>query len=129
MTERALESRIQKIKQQIANLGEIRPGSLSQQYNVCGNPSCRCKAPTPIKHGPYFQISFTWKGKSTSQFVRQEDVEAARLQLDNYRQLRELVEEWITLALDLSRLRTLHRRAADKKNSRQKRRSIKTVRR
>ena len=119
MTEQTLENRIQKIKQQIANLGDIRPGSLSQQYNVCGNPTCRCKASPPVKHGPYFQISFTWKGKSTSQFVREDDVEAARLQLDNYRQLRELLDEWITLAVELSRLRTLQRRTIEKKISKQ----------
>ena len=114
-----MENRIQKIKQQIANLGDIRPGSLSQQYNVCGNPTCRCKASPPVKHGPYFQISFTWKGKSTSQFVSEDDVDVARLQLDNYRQLRELLDEWITLAVELSRLRTLQRRAIEKKISKQ----------
>ncbi|MGC9328602.1 MAG: DUF6788 family protein [Candidatus Hinthialibacter sp.] len=29
----------------------MRPGALSQQYNVCGNPRCRCKDPQhPQKH-------------------------------------------------------------------------------
>lgn len=120
-SEQSIENRIQKIKQQIAALGEIRPGALSQQYNVCGNPTCRCKADPPLKHGPYYQISFTWKGRSQSQFVRDDDVDQARQQLDNYRQLRELIDEWVTLAVDLSRLRTLQRRQALlKKKSREK---------
>ena len=108
--QRSLEKQIQKVKQQIAELGDLRPGALSQQYNVCGNPSCRCKADPPIKHGPYYQISFTLKGRSTSQFVRQEDVALVRRQLANYHRLRELIDEWIALAFQLSKLRLLERR-------------------
>src|SRR5215469_17909468 len=105
-----LEDRIQKIKQEIAALGDLRPGALSQQYNVCGSPGCQCKASPPIKHGPYYQISFTRHGKSSSQFVREEDLKDVQQQLDNYRRLRELVDEWITVSAQLSALRLLEKR-------------------
>ena len=105
-----LEERILSIKREIAALGDLRPGAMSLQYNICGSPSCRCKADPPIKHGPYRQISFTWHGKSTTQFVREDDVEEVRGQLENYRRLRDLVDEWIGLALELSRLRLRERR-------------------
>ena len=110
------EQRIRSIKREIAALGDLRPGALSLQYNVCGSPSCRCKADPPLKHGPYPQVSFTWRGRSTTQFVREDDVEEVRQQLENYRRLRALVEEWIGLALELSRLRLRERRAGAKKN-------------
>ena len=100
-----LQQRIDKIKQQITALGDLRPGALSQQYNICGNPGCRCKATPPIKHGPYYQISVKRHGKSTSQFVRDQDLEEVQTQLDNYRRLRELVDEWITLSSEISSLR------------------------
>ena len=80
------------------------------QYNVCGNPSCRCKADPPLKHGPYPQISFNWHGKSTTQSVRADEVDEVRQQLKNYHHLRDLVDEWISLALELSRLRLRERR-------------------
>ena len=86
-------------------LGELRPGSLSKQHNVCGKPECRCKANPPRKHGPYYQLSFTWKGKSHSQFVRPEDVAVVKQQLGNYRRLRQLLERWIVLGMELSRHR------------------------
>ena len=124
ISEQQIETRIQKIKQQIAALGDIRPGALSQQYNVCGNPTCRCKATPPIKHGPYYQISFTWKGKSRSQFVRDDDVEQAQRELENYHQLRDLIDEWVTLAVELSRLRMLQRRQALAKKKPVPKRSI-----
>jgi hypothetical protein len=110
ITEDTLEKRIQKIKAQIGELGDLRPGALSQQYNVCGSPNCRCKANPPLKHGPYYQISFKRHGKSSSQFVREVDLSEVQSQLDNYRQLRELVDEWITLSTELSNLRLRQKR-------------------
>ena len=101
-----LEKRIDRIKEKIAALGDLRPGALSEQYNVCGNPRCRCKATPPLKHGPYFQLSYTWEGKSTSQFVPKDSVPEVKQQLQNYRRLRELVDQWITLAMELSRLKS-----------------------
>jgi len=101
----SLEARIHKIKQQITALGDLRPGNLTQQYNVCGKPDCRCKATPPLKHGPYYQVSFTWKGKSKSQFVRRQDLAVVKKQLRNYRRLRQLLDRWLVLALELSRRR------------------------
>ena len=118
-----LQQRIDKIKQQITGLGDLRPGALSQQYNVCGNPGCRCKATPPIKHGPYYQISIKRHGKSTTQFVREQDLAEVQTQLDNYRQLRELVDEWITLSSEISSLRIheLREAAAAEKTTRKSR--------
>src|SRR5437762_13699523 len=108
----SLEKRIQIIKQQISQLGDLRPGALSKQYNICGNPNCRCKADPPVKHGPYYQISFTRHGKSSSQFVREEDLDEVKQQLENYSLLRQLVDEWITLSAQLSSLRLREKRTA-----------------
>jgi len=108
----SLEKRIQSLKHQISQLGDLRPGALSKQYNICGNPNCRCKADPPVKHGPYYQISFTRHGKSSSQFVREEDLVEVQQQLENYRQLRQLVDEWITLSAELSSLRLRDERTA-----------------
>src|SRR2546427_3088038 len=118
----SLQARIQKIKEEIAILGELRPGSLSRQYNVCGNPDCRCKAKPPKKHGPYYQLSFTWQGRSKSQFVRTEDLPDVKKQLRNYKRLRELVDMWIGLGMELSRLRLEQdrsRRLHDEKTQRE----------
>jgi len=108
----SLEKRIQIIKRQIAELGDLRPGALSKQYNICGTPNCRCKAAPPLKNGPYYQISFTRHGKSSSQFVREEDLIEVQQQLENYRLLRDLVDEWVTLSAQLSSLRLRDKRTA-----------------
>ena len=100
-----LAATIAKLKHELMALGDLRPGTLSEQYNVCGKAGCACKADPPRKHGPYYQVSFTWQGRSRTQFVRGEHLLAMRQQLRNYERLRELVEAWIAAGLELSALR------------------------
>lgn len=117
-----LEARIAKIKQEITSLGtDLLPGILTQQYNVCGKAGCRCKANPPQKHGPYYQLSFTRKGKSSTQFVKREDLLLVRQQVRNYRRLRTLLDRWITLGMELSRFRLQQERGARAVSSPKKR--------
>jgi hypothetical protein len=103
--EATLERQIGKVKRDLVALGDLRPGSLSTQYNVCGTPGCRCKATPPEKHGPYYQVSYTRKGKSSTKFVKQKDLPAVRKQLKNYERMKLLTDRWIDLATELSTLR------------------------
>ena len=100
-----LENTISKLKADLATLGELRPGSLSQQYNVCGRPNCRCKGSPPQRHGPYYQLSYTRNGKSSSRFVKPSEFAAVRRQVETYAHLRTLVDRWIDLATELSELK------------------------
>jgi len=98
--------RIEEIKKEISLLGEMRTGSLTKQYNVCGNPTCRCKdKKSPQKHGPYYQLSFTRYGKSTSEFVKKEDVKDLIRHVKNYKRFMNLKDEWIDLSIQIARLR------------------------
>lgn len=84
----------------------MRPGSLSEQYNVCGNPTCRCKDPkNPQRHGPYYQISYSHEGRSTTEFVKPAMVTATRRQLRSYRRFKKLTQEWIDLSVKIAKLR------------------------
>jgi hypothetical protein len=103
--EATLERQIDKVKRDLVALGDLRPGSLSTQYNVCGSPGCRCKATPPEKHGPYYQVSYTRKGKSGSKFVKEKDLPTVRKQLKNYERMKLLMEQWIDLGTELSTLR------------------------
>lgn len=103
---KTIERRIQRIKDDLATIGEMRPGSLSKQYNVCGTPGCRCKDPeNPKKHGPYYQLSYVHRKKSTSQFIRPAFAQEARAQIKEYRRFKKLVEGWVDLALEHARLK------------------------
>jgi len=100
-----LQKRIEEIKRELAELGPMRPGSLSKQYNVCGTPGCHCKDPKdPRKHGPYYHLNYTWRGKCRTEFVKEEAVEELRGQLETYKRFRALTTEWVAASLELARL-------------------------
>ncbi len=116
-----IEKKIKKIKEELLDLGELRPGSLTRQFNVCGKPSCRCKdKKNPRKHGPYYQISYSRKGKSTSVFVRADSVKDIENQLVNYKRLMQLVNQWVDLAIEHSKLKLDLIRESGKKNRKEK---------
>jgi hypothetical protein len=111
-TDAGLSRRIEQIKTKLQKLGDLRPGTLSEQYNTCRTLGCRCKADPPQRHGPYHQLSYTRNGRSRTENVRPEDLAAIRAQLRNYAELRGLVEEWIDTAIELDRLRRSEKRSA-----------------
>jgi hypothetical protein len=103
-----LQQRIQQTKAALIALGEMRPGSLSKQYNVCGKPNCRCKDPqNPQRHGPYYQLSWVHRGRSTSQFIRPPLLPEVRAQTANYNKFRKLTDQWVNLALRLAQTKLL----------------------
>jgi hypothetical protein len=102
--EQSLRRRIQKIKTELDSLGDLRPGSLSKQFNVCGKIDCRCKTDPPKRHGPYYQLGWTRKRKSTTRFVRSQKLPEVRRQLKNYKRLQSLVDQWVDLSIQLCEL-------------------------
>jgi len=101
----ALERQIEKLKTKLASIGDLRPGNLSEQYNVCGKPACRCKARPPERHGPYYQLGWTRHGKSTTRFVRRSELVTVRRQLKNYARLKGLLEQWVDLSSELCEIK------------------------
>jgi hypothetical protein len=99
-----METRVERIKRQLQQIGDMRPGSLNQQRTVCGREGCRCQDPrTPQKHGPYFQLSYVHQGKSTTQFIPKDLVPPVVHQLDNYKTFKALTTEWVDLALAIAK--------------------------
>jgi hypothetical protein len=105
-TPRQLQREIASLQKAIASLGPLRPGTLYSRYNVCGRPGCRCgRAKNPVKHGPYHYLSYTFQGKSHTEFVSERDLAKVQEQVGNYRTLRELVERLVECNIALARLR------------------------
>jgi len=101
-----LVKRILRIKQELVELGEMRPGTLSKQFNICGNPNCRCKdLKNPKKHGPYYQLSYTRHGKSKSEYVKVDRLPIIKQQIKNYKRFVKLTDDWIDLSIELAQIR------------------------
>jgi len=89
-----LEKRIGRIKRQLTELGPMRPGSLTRQYRL-----------PKEKKRPFYQISYTHRMRSRTEYVRPENLKIIRQETVNYRKFRKLIDQWIELALEASRLR------------------------
>ena len=88
-----IERRIQNIKNELLKMGEMRPGSLTKQVQVRNG-----------KTYSYWQVSFTHNMKSRTNYVRPEMLKATRLQIKNFKKFKKLVDEWISLAIELAQL-------------------------
>jgi len=98
-----IQAQIEKLKAELLKIGAMRPGSLSQQYTACQ------------KHGPFYKLSYTHRGKSSTQFIRPQFVEEVRRQLAAYKKFKSLTEKWVALALELSKTELEQARSATPK--------------
>lgn len=89
-----IDKRIQGIKQALMAIGEMRPGSLTRQY----------KTPA-TKQGAYYQISYTHKMRSRTEYIRTDAVKSTRLQISEYKKYKKLTERWVELAIEHAKLR------------------------
>jgi hypothetical protein len=86
--------RLRMLVREFVGVGAILPGSVSRQFNVCGMPGCRCKDKKyPRKHGPYSQLSYGAKGRSSSMLVKEADADIVGMMTGNYKRIRDLTVE------------------------------------
>ena len=104
MSTKTLQRSIARIKQEIIELGPLRPGTLYSRYSVCGKPGCRCaRKRKPLKHGPYHYLSYTFAGKSHTEFVPAEQLKKVQKEVSNYNRLRKLVRQLVINSMKLAR--------------------------
>ena len=82
------------VKKKLMSIGEMRPGSLTYQYQ-------RPKE----KKGGFYQISYTYQMKSRTEYVRPEFVEDLKNQVAAFKRFKKLVQLWIDLAIKHSHLK------------------------
>jgi len=87
-----IEKRIEKIKEKLILTGEMRPGSLTQQY----------KEPRK-KKGGFYQLSYTHKMRSRTEYIRPQFVKEIRKQIKTYKEFKKMMEEWIDLGIEHSK--------------------------
>lgn len=90
------QQEIGALKKKLAALGLMHPGSVSRQYQVCGNPNCRCMHPKhPERHGPFHKLSYVHRGRAVCRFVRAECAEEVMHRVAVYKEFRALIDQWI----------------------------------
>jgi hypothetical protein len=62
-----LENQRVQVVQEIAGLGDFRPGSITSITGRCGKANCCCHQPGHPGHGPNFRLTRKVQGKTVSE--------------------------------------------------------------
>jgi hypothetical protein len=89
-----IEKKIAGIKEGLRRIGEMRPGSLTYQYQ-------RPKE----KKGGFYQISYTYRMKSKTEYVKAEFVKDLKGQIATFKQFKKLMRQWVDLAIRHSQMK------------------------
>jgi len=84
----SIEKKIAGVKKELMRIGEMRPGSLTYQYQ-------RPKE----KKGGFYQISYTYRMKSKTEYVKADFVPDLKVQIATFRRFKKLMQQWIDLAI------------------------------
>jgi len=89
-----VKTNIAGIKKELMTIGEMRPGSLTYQYQ-------RPKE----KKGGFYQISYTYRMKSKTEYVKAEFVQDLKGQIATYKRFKKLMQQWVDLSLRHSQMK------------------------
>jgi hypothetical protein len=83
------------LKARIAEVGDLRPGSLVERYRRCGKAGCHCAGIGEAGHGPSWSLTREVGGKTVTRVIPAGAVTQTREQIAEYRRLRALVRELV----------------------------------
>ena len=91
--------RAKKIASEIAAVGPVLPGTLSERYLTCRSAGCRCHGDPPQLHGPYWYWTRKVDQKTVSKLLSADQVPDYVEWFANRHRLRDLVHELEALGI------------------------------
>ena len=99
---KALHEKREQLKAGLAQINDLRPGSLTARFRKCGKPNCHCAQKDSLGHGPSYSLTHASAGKTITQVIPQGPaVDRTRAQIAEYRRFRKLVQELIAVSEQL----------------------------
>lgn len=93
-----LEKRRNEIRNELADVGDLRPGSLVSRYRKCGKPNCHCAGQGERGHGPSWSLTRRVEGKTVTKVIPAGAVPQTQAQIAEYRRLRRLTAELVEVS-------------------------------
>lgn len=100
MTSRA-DDRLREILDEIARIGPVLPGSISDRTTRCQRDGCHCRGDPPVLHGPY--PTWTWRpaGVAVTKTLTPEVADLLAPYSRAHHRLRRLLAELEDLSLEI----------------------------
>jgi len=112
------------IAQQIAQLGDLRPGCVTGTSGRCGKPRCRCHQPGEPPHGPNFRLTYKVEGKTLSESLpTPAAIRKAERELAEFRHFQELSREFVETNTTICRLRPVEEETPSAQEKKRRKRS------
>ena len=101
-----LESSRAAVQSQIAQLGDMRSGSITETGGRCGNPNCHCHQADDPGHGPYYRLTRKVNGKTvTETFSSVASLAKAQREVAECQRFRELGDQLLDVNEQICKLR------------------------
>ena len=89
-----LEARRRELYERLAQVGDFRRGSVSENYRRCGKPNCACAAAGHPGHGPRYVWTRTTVGRKTrGRQLDRAEVNKVRAELAQYQQFAKITDQ------------------------------------
>lgn len=99
--------------EELAAVGDFRPGALQARYRRCGKPGCHCAREDDPGHGPKWVLTRTVDGRRRNWSIPDAAVSETREQVEAYRRFRALARELIEVNERICQQRLLARQPAE----------------
>ena len=101
-----LEQQRTALLEQIAKLGDFRPGSITGTGGRCGNRGCHCHRVNDPGHGPHPRLTYKRKGKTvTESFASSAAQRKAEREVQAFRRWQQLSRSLVEINERICRLR------------------------
>lgn len=103
-----------KLLGDIAQSGDMRQGSISENYRKCGKAGCRCAEPDHPGHGPYYAWTRKVDKKTKTVNLRPgRQLDKLQREVETYKQFRESCRELVEINEKICEARPLEEPAAE----------------
>jgi hypothetical protein len=117
----SLESRRAELLRALANLGDMRPGSVVGAVFRCGKASCHCARPEDPGHGPKLRLTYKWHGKTVTEALPTPTaVRKAEREIAEFREYQQLGRELVEVNEKICRLRPVEEPRLDEQEKKRR---------
>ena len=118
------EGRRASIQSQLAQLGDMRSGSITTTGGCCGNPNCHCHRAGDPGHGPYHRLTRKVDGKTvTETFSSPASLAKAQREVAECERFRELGDQLLDVNEQICQLRPVEETAPSAQEKKRSKRS------
>lgn len=113
--------------QQISELGDFRPGSITGTGGRCGNSGCHCHRPNDAGHSLHSRLTYKLNGRTiTESFASPAAKRKVEREIQAFRRWQQLSRSFVDLNERICRLRPLEESLTPQEKKRAKRSSRKS---